>query len=124
MATPLKLIAVATVALGAAGCAETVTRWNSEVGAQLDTGWFGAATMHNMLAQACGAQGYKGGQGKGTVVEPVVVLDPAHTKTRPIYRVHCDGQLNGKYARVIFDEYIVAAEPPPVFGIEVEASTE
>ncbi|MDU8942952.1 hypothetical protein [Ovoidimarina sediminis] len=107
MTTPLKLVLVATATLGAAGCAY-------EAGSQIDNGTFGNATMHNMLAQMCKGQGsgVKGAK-SGVVTDPVVMLDPASTPSRPIYRVHCDGQLNGKYAQVIFREYIGSAVPAP-----------
>lgn len=113
MAHQLKLTALAVAAVGIAGCTH-------EVGSQIDNGWFGEATMHNMLAQTCNTSGGKGGK-SGAVVDPLVVLDPASTQSRPIYRVHCDGQLNGKYAQVMFGEYIGSAVPAPAFGITVSS---
>ena len=117
MTHSLKLTSLAFVALGVAGCAQV------EVGSQIDDGWFGEANVHNMLAQMCYGTGGKGSKG-GTGTDPLVVLDPTSTQSRPIYRVHCDGQLNGKYAQVIFREYIASAEPAPTFGIQLEASDE
>ncbi len=119
MKTIFKSLLVVSALGVAAGCTPAgVTRWNSEAGSQIDDGWFGEATMHNWLAQACGSGGGKGGK-TGATVDPLVVLDPASTTTRPIYRVHCDGRLNGKYARVIFNEYVSSAVPAPVFGTDV-----
>ena len=107
MKTPWKLILVATATLGAAGC-------TYEAGSQIDNGSFGHATMHNMMAQMCKGygSGVKGAK-SGVVADPVVMLDPASSPSRPIYRVHCDGQLNGKYAQVIFREYTGSAVPAP-----------
>lgn len=126
MAAHWKYLLVASAALGIAGCtSETAQRWNSEAGSQIDNGSFGNATMHNILAQACyGPRGYGASLKGGTVTDPVVVLDPKSTAARPIYRVHCNGRLNGKYAQVIFGEYIASAVPPPEFGIRVEAGGE
>ncbi|MEM0948630.1 MAG: hypothetical protein AAGK37_14620 [Pseudomonadota bacterium] len=115
MTNPLKLASLGIVALGIAGCAP------GEVGSQLDDGWFGEANVHNTLAQMCYGPGGKGGK-NGVATDPLVVLDPTSTQSRPIYRVHCDGQLNGKYAQVIFREYVDSATSPPDFGIQLEAS--
>ena len=116
MTNQLKLALLASAVVGVAGCTQ-------EVGSQLDNGWFGDATMHNMLAQTCNLSGGKGGK-SGALVDPLVVLDPSSTQSRPIYRVHCDGNLNGKYAQVIFREYIGAAVPPPTFGIDVDVTAQ
>jgi hypothetical protein len=81
-------------------------------GSELDyTGGFGNATMHNLLAQSCKANAAASGGGKagGTLADPVVVLDPASTVERPIYRVHCDGTLDGKYASIIYRDYVGSA---------------
>ena len=123
MNTPLKLVLIATATLGISACtSETAMRWNSEAGSQIDNGSFGNATMHNMLAQTC--RGHGGGKvAKGGVVsDPLVVLDPNSTPSRPVYRVHCDGQLNGKYAEVIWRGYIGAAGPAPQ-NADVESQT-
>ncbi|MGC3936333.1 hypothetical protein ACOTTU_00855 [Roseobacter sp. EG26] len=92
-------------------------QWFREAGAQIDTGEFGNATMINMMAQICNQSGVAGsGRGKigGTATDPLVVLDPASTVAQPIFRVHCDGRLDGKYARVIYREYVESATEKPV----------
>ena len=83
----------------------------NEAGAQLETGDFGRATLHNQLVQTCKSNGTgfakgKGGAGAG---DAVVVLDPKSTLNNPVYRVHCDGRLDGKYATVIYNEYVGSA---------------
>ncbi len=103
MTKSMKIIAISATALTLAGC--TIGK---EAGSQIDNGYFGNATMHNTLAQTCypgGLHGYKG----AVVADPVVVLDPGATPTRPIYRVYCNGQLDGRYARVIGRSYIASA---------------
>lgn len=84
--------------------------WNREAGAKLDEGGFGNPIMNNMLAQMCR------GQAKGYIVpDPVVGLDPSSPKAAPVYRqgkVMCSGDLNGKYARVIWGGYVASAVPP------------
>ena len=109
MATHWKYVLIGTAALGLTACAETSSRFNSEAGAFLDEGGFGNPTMHNMLAQMCK------GRAKGYVPEdPVVVLDPKSTPGKPRYyrgSVSCSGDLNGKYAEVIFEEYLTSAAP-------------
>ncbi|WP_299738404.1 hypothetical protein [uncultured Roseobacter sp.] len=87
-------------------------QWFREAGAQVDSGEFGAATMQNMVAQTCKTSGFGAGKagGKlGTVGDPVVVLDPSSTTSNPVYRIHCDGRLDGKYAEVIYREYVESA---------------
>ena len=69
---------------------------------------FGNSTMNNMMAQMCR------GRAKGYVPrDPLVVLDPSRTTpTRPAYTrstIRCSGDLNGKYAEVIFQEYVGSA---------------
>jgi len=81
-----------------------------EAGSQLDSGAdFGNATLHNQLVQTCRANGTGFGKAGAGAGDPVVVLDPASTPTRQIYRVHCDGNLDGKYAAVVYDSYIASA---------------
>lgn len=90
---------------------------DTPAGSELDrTGGFGNATVNNMVAQTCkssgGAGGGKiGGSGKAgsTLGDPVVVLDPASTPSEPIFRVFCDGDLDGKYAAVIYRDYVNSA---------------
>lgn len=121
MATLWKLTLIGSVALGLAACSDTSTgRFNSEAGAFLDEGGFGNPTMNNLLAQKCA------GRSKGYVApEPVVVLDPNSSPSKPAYyrgRVQCSGELNGKYAQVIFEEYVNSAVPIlEVEQVEIEA---
>lgn len=82
-----------------------------EAGSQLDTGEFGNSTLHNQLVQTC----KKSASGKigGSAGDPVVVLDPSSTPSRKVYRVHCDGKLDGKYAQVVYSEYVGSAVQVP-----------
>ncbi|MCV3272870.1 hypothetical protein [Roseobacter sinensis] len=88
-------------------------KWFREAGAQLDGGEFGNATMQNMVAQVCFPQGRGGAYGAGKIGsvpgDPVVVIDPESTPRQPVYRVHCDGRLDGKYARIIYRDYVSSA---------------
>lgn len=117
MATVWKYMAISSFALGVAGCG-----FNQEAGAFLDEGGFGNPTMNNLLAQKCA------GRSKGYVVpEPVVVLDPSSQPSQPAYyrgSVQCSGELNGKYAQVIFEEYVTSAEPVPAGNEIIEIETE
>ena len=104
------LCAVAVLALSA--CSQgSMREFYSEAGAEVDEGGFGNPTMQNMMAQMCL------GQAKGYIVpDPVVVLDPSSTQANPVYvrgHVRCSGQLNGKYAELIFDEYVRSAARQP-----------
>ena len=38
-----------------------------------------------------------------------LVLDPQSTPERKVYRVHCDGRLDGKFAQIIYREYVASA---------------
>lgn len=97
-------------ALAACGEQGSGGQWFREAGAQIDTGEFGNATMQNMVAQVC----YPGGRSsafKGSKIgsaprDPVVVLDPVSTPANPVYRVHCTGELDGKYAQIIYRDYV------------------
>lgn len=80
-----------------------------EAGAQLDQGEFGNATLHNQLVQTCRTNGAGFGKAGAAAADPVVVLDPKSTPSRPIYRVHCSGQLDGKYAQIIYRDYVGSA---------------
>ena len=89
--------------------------FNKEAGAQLDEGAFGNPTMSNMLAQMCT------GRAKGFIVpDPVVALDgTTDAKGAPRYRsgkVMCSGELNGKYAQVIWGGYVNSATAPSPLG--------
>ena len=121
MATPWKLIVMAAALGSVAACSSEIGgTFTKEAGTQIDDGSFGAATAHNLLAQSCSSAGRTSLKG-GAVKDPLVVLDPESTTERPIYRVHCDGQLNGKYARVIWAEYVASATAPPITEITLEA---
>ncbi len=80
-----------------------------EAGGQIDGGEFGNATLHNQLVQTCRTNGAIGKAG-AVAGDPVVVLDPVSTPTRKVYRVHCSGQLDGKYAQIIYRDYVASAE--------------
>ncbi len=103
------MVGAAALALTACGDGPVGKFWYQEAGAQIDEGGFGNPTMTNLLAQLCA------GQAKGYIVpEPVVVLDPKSAPSNPAYyrgQVRCSGELNGKYAEVIFQEYIASAVP-------------
>ena len=111
----LNIVLVSAAAIGLAACtAETSHRWNSEAGSFLDEGTFGNPTVNNMIAQKCS------GKAKGySPTDPIVVLDPSSAPSAPKYlraNVTCSGHLNGKYARVIFTEYVRSAQPLPGGG--------
>ena len=115
MTLKIKTLALGAGILALAACGEGPAgkTWNQEAGAFIDEGGFGNPTMINMMAQMC-AQGGKGGFKSGGVVDPVVVRDPNSSAAKPVYyrdHTQCAGQLNGKYAEVIFREYVVSAEP-------------
>ena len=115
--THAAMLVTGIVTLTACSAETTFANFFREAGAQLDTGEFGNATLQNQLAQACRSSGagYGKGIGKAGVAagDPVVVLDPESTRSRTIYRVHCDGRLDGKYARVIYSEYVRSAAQTP-----------
>lgn len=106
MTLKIKTLMVGAGALALTACGEGPVGkfWYQEAGAFIDEGGFGNPTMNNMLAQMCK------GQAKGYIVpEPVVVLDPKSAPGNPAYyrgQVRCSGNLNGKYAEVIFNEYV------------------
>ena len=115
MTIKLKTLTLCAAALALTACERNyATTWNQEAGAFLDTGHFGDATMQNMMAQMCT------GQAKGYVVpDPIVALHPSSTASNPVYargHVMCSGHLNGKYAQVIFNEYVGSAVPPSTLG--------
>ncbi|WP_300031966.1 hypothetical protein [uncultured Roseobacter sp.] len=80
---------------------------DAPAGSELNGGVFGNATLHNQLAQTCKGSGY--GKYGRVAADPIVVLDPASTASSPVYRVHCSGQLDGKYALVTYSEYLESA---------------
>lgn len=56
--------------------------------------------------------------------DPIVVLDPKSAPAQPRYysaSVRCSGELNGKYAEVIFNGYVESAAPETT-GAQAEAS--
>ena len=116
------IAAVGLLALSACGDGPVGKFWYQEAGAFLDEGGFGNSTMNNMLAQMCK------GQAKGYIVpDPVVVLDPKSAPNNPAYyrgQVRCSGHLNGKYAEVIFQEYLTSAVPPTALAGGGVADTE
>lgn len=113
MGVKLKLLlcAAGVAALGA--CTEgSMREFYSEAGSEVDEGGFGNPTMNNMMAHMAAACR---GRAKGYIVpDPVVVLDPASPADAPRYRhayARCSGELNGKYAEVIWAEYLRAGVP-------------
>ena len=80
-----------------------------EAGVQVDQGEFGNATLHNQLVQTCRTNGVGAGKAGSQAADPLVVLDPKSTPARKVYRVHCNGKLDGKYAQVIYRDYVGSA---------------
>ena len=115
----IKSLVLVGMALTLAACtaenSTALSSWNQPAGAFIDEGQFGNPTMQNTLAQKCV------GKPKGHIVpEYVVVLNPdassspksAQETLVPKYargQVRCSGDLNGKYAQVIFEEYVDSA---------------
>lgn len=83
-----------------------VGQFYREAGSQVDSGEFGNATLHNQLAQTCRTNNAGVGKAGGQSGDPLVVLDPESTLNRQVYRVYCDGTLDGKFAQVIYREYV------------------
>lgn len=115
MTLKIKTILVGASVLALTACEGGVGKfWNQEAGAFIDEGGFGNPTMTNMLAQMCV------GAPKGFIEpDPVVALDPRPGSNTPVYArysIHCSGQLNGKYAQVIFREYVRSATMPQQIG--------
>ena len=80
-----------------------------EAGSQIDGGKFGQATVQNIAAQTCTSNRSGLGKAGNAPADPIVVLDPVSTPKKPVYRIHCDGRLDGKYARVVYTEYVDSA---------------
>lgn len=120
MTLKLNTLALGAAILALAACDTASKAWNGEAGASVDEGGFGNPTMTNMMAQMCR------GHAKGYVVpDPIVAVDPSSPKGAPALRrgrVLCSGNLNGKYAQVIWGEYVGGATFEP--RIEAEASDE
>ena len=112
------MIGAGALALTACGDGAVGKFWYEPAGAFIDEGGFGNPTMNNMLAQMCK------GQAKGYIVpDPVVVLDPKSAPNNPQYyrgRVKCSGLLNGKYAQVIFEEYVGSGSVETAVEAEAE----
>ena len=109
MTTKIKTLLVGASFVALAACNEAGT-WDQPAGSWLDEGGFGNPTMYNMMAQKCA------GRAKGYIVpDPVVVLDPAREAAgKAPYRtgsIRCSGNLNGKYAQVIWAGYLESATP-------------
>lgn len=113
MSFKIKTLLVAAGALALTGCGEA-TSWNQPAGSFLDEGGFGNPTMQNTLAQLCT------GKAKGYIVpDPVVALHPSSTADNPVYyrgTVRCSGHLNGKYAEILFNEYVQSATTVPTLS--------
>jgi len=125
MTLHIKSLLVVTASLGLAACSSensaTLTSWNQPAGAFLDEGGFGNATMRNTRAMTQCV-----GKPKGYIVpEHVVVLNPNYdvdpksprdTVETQYFRaqVRCSGDLNGKFAMVVFEEYVESGTEFPV----------
>ena len=109
----IKALMVGTGVLALTACGET-SSFNYEAGAFLDEGSFGNPSMQNLMAQKCS------GHAKGHVVaDPVVVANPNSMGKGDRYirgNIMCSGHLNGKYAQVIFREYVDSATLPQQIG--------
>ncbi len=107
------ITAIGLLALTACGDRQIGSSWNQEAGAFLDEGAFGNPTMVNMMAQQCHSRIPKG----QIRFEPEIVRAPVGSPKPYIRRATCSGNLNGKYAAVIFQEYVASAtEIPPIRG--------
>jgi hypothetical protein len=107
MTLKIKTLLVGASLVALAACNEAGT-FDQPAGSWLDEGGFGNPTMYNMMAQKCA------GRAKGYIVpDPVVVLDPARQAAgKSPYRtgsIRCSGNLNGKYAEVIWQGYVDSA---------------
>lgn len=102
--TPI-IAALCVLGLAACGDRDPLSSWNQEAGGFLDEGGFGNPTMHNLLAQKCNSYIPKG----RIIYEPKVVRAPVNAPKPYIAKVHCAGYMNGKYAMVIFNEYVASA---------------
>lgn len=106
-----KTVVAGAALFALAACDGTMGKtWYQESGAFIDEGGFGNPTMQNMMAQMCS------GQAKGHIIaDPIVAAAPNSTASKPVYRrghVMCSGHLNGKYARVIWGDYIRSGVSP------------
>ena len=112
---PARMLMILTGLATVAACAPESGpgQFYREAGTQIDSGEFGNATLHNQLVQTCRTNGAIGGKAGAAAGDPVVVLAPESTPTRKVYRVHCSGNLDGKYAQIIYREYVASATQQP-----------
>ena len=106
MTRTLNILALGVGLLALSACGNASKAWNAEAGSAIDEGGFGNPTMTNMMAQMCR------GRSKGFIVpDPIVAVEPGSPKGAPARhgRVLCSGDLNGKYAQVIWGEYVSSA---------------
>ena len=104
------LIAVSALALTACGDRRAGPSWTQEAGAYLDEGAFGNPTMNNLMAQKCRSRIPKG----QIIYEPKIVAAPVGSPAPYIRKAECRGYMNGKYASIVFQEYVAAGtEIPP-----------
>jgi hypothetical protein len=114
MDTRIKTLLGAAALLALTACTSgTSAEFFGEAGAEVDEGAFGNPTMNNMLAHMASRCA---GQAKGYIVpDPIVVRDPNSPIEAPRYRraqVRCSGHLDGKYATIIYRDYVASAIPP------------
>lgn len=116
MKNQIKTLLIGASMFAVTACSEAgLAGFDQPAGAWIDEGGFGNPTMYNMMAQKCA------GRGKGFIVpDPVVALDPARQVAgKSPYRagsIRCSGHLNGKYARVIWGEYVDSASAAQSIG--------
>jgi len=121
MTRKLNILALGVGLLALSACGEATKTWNTEAGSFIDEGGFGNPTMTNMMAQMCR------GRSKGFIVpDPIVAVDPSGPKGAPARqgRVMCSGDLNGKYAQVIWGEYVNSATSVTTLDGGLEALSE
>lgn len=114
MDTRIKTLLGAAALLALTACTTgSSAEFFGEAGAEVDEGAFGNPTMNNMLAHKAARCA---GQAKGYIVpDPIVVRDPNSPMHAPVYRhgyVRCSGHLDGKYATIIYRDYVASAIPP------------
>lgn len=120
MKNQIKTLLIGASVLAVSACSEAgIAGFDQPAGSWLDEGGFGNPTMYNMMAQKCA------GRSKGFIVpDPVVMLDPAREAAgKSPYRsgsIRCSGNLNGKYAQVIWGGYVASATAPHAIGGGVE----
>ena len=111
MKNQIKTLLIGASVLAVSACGEAgLEGIDQPAGAWIDEGGFGNPTMYNMMAQKCA------GRSKGFILpDPIVTLDPAREAAgKSPYRsgsIRCSGNLNGKYAQVIWGQYVDSATP-------------